>query len=721
MKRHHVAGVRVGVSRRAMLAGAGMAGLVVAIGLPASDLAQTVDAATQLGAFIRITADGGITVVTPCFELGQGSTTGLAMIVADELGADWARIEIRLPPLDPGFRVPGRPVQSTSGSQMVRRWFVPLRKAAATARAMLTEAAARRWSVDTSACVAGNGAVRHEASGRSASFGELAAAAARMPIPEDPPLRPVFTIVGRAVQRLDIPAKVDGSAKYGIDVRVPGMAYAAIRQAPVFGAKLVSVGNAGLPGRRGIIDIVKLQDAVAVVADSFWRAKTAVEALDVVFSDVPQAAVSSERIAGQRKPRLTMPGVPAAIEAGDAPGALANSARVVTSDFEVPFLYHAPMEPMTCTAHVTDSRCELWIPTQNLTTAADVAARVSGLPPQAVLAHAALAGGAFGRKFEQDFVAQAVAISKAVKRPIQLIWSREEDVQHDFYRPAMSARLSAGLDAAGDVTAMTIRLAGPSIVEHTIGIALVKGVDPAGLLGISTETSSAPGKLQQYAIANVLVQFAFQPTHVPVGYWRAVGASHNGFFIETLVDELAVAAGKDPYEFRRRLLRDSPRALAVLDKAAAAAGWGGTLPTGRFRGIAFSECVGSFVAQVAEVSVQDGTPRVHRIVGAIDCGTAINPDSVVAQMQGCITMGASAALKEEITIEDGRVSQSNFHDYQVLRMAEAPRIEVHLIQSGGEIGGAGEAGLPATAPAIANALFAATGRRARSLPLKGFA
>ncbi len=720
MKPHSMAGERVGVSRRTMLAGAGMTGLVVAIGLPASGLAQTAEAATQLGAFIRIATDGGITVITPCFELGQGSMTGLAMIVADELGADWARVAIQPPPLDPSFRVPGRPVQSTSGSQMVRRWFVPLRKAAATARAMLAEAAARRWSVDASACIVGDGVVRHEASGRSASFGDLAAAAARLPIPDNPPLRTAFTIVGKPVPRLDLPDKVDGSAKYGIDVRVPGMTYAAIRQAPVFGAKLVSVSNANVR-RPGIIDIVKLQDAVAVVADSFWRAKTAVQGLDVVFSDVPQAAVSSERIAGQRKPQLTAPGVPAVIEAGDAPGALTNSAKVVTSDFEVPFLYHAPMEPMTCTADVTDTRCELWIPTQNLTTAADVAARVSGLPVQAVLAHATLVGGAFGRKFEQDFVAQAVAISKAVKRPVQLIWSREEDVQHDFYRPAMSARLSAALDAAGDVTAMTIRLVGPSIIEHTIGTALIKGADPAALLGISTETSSAPGKLQQYTIPNVLVQFAFQPTHVPVGYWRAVGASHNGFFIETLIDELAATAGKDPYAFRRRLLRDSPRALAVLDKAATEAGWGGALPAGRFQGIAFSECVGSFVAQVAEVSVQDGTPKVHRIVGAIDCGIAINPDSVVAQMEGCITMGVSAALKEEITIKDGRVSQSNFYDYQVLRMAEAPRIEIYLIQSGGEIGGAGEAGLPATAPAIANAMFAATGRRARSLPLKGSA
>jgi len=709
---------RLQLGRRAVLAGAG---LVVAVGPPVARHADAADAPALLGAFIRIGPDGGVTVVTPCFELGQGSTTGLAMIVADELGADWAQVSIQAPPLDPAYRVPGRPIQSTSGSQMVRRWFVPLRKAAAAARAMLTEAAARRWSVDPAACTVSNGHVVHAATGRSAPFGDLAAAAASLPQPQGAPLRTTFTIVGTPARRFDIPAKVDGSAQYGIDVRVPGMAYAAIRQSPVFGARLVSVDDAALRGRRGVIEVVKLPEAVVVVADSFWRAKAAAEALEVVFSDVPQGAVSSDGIAAQRQARLAGAGVPVAIEAGDAPAVLAAAGKVITSDFAVPFLYHAPMEPVTCTAHVTDTRCELWIPTQNLTTAAEVAARVSGLPAHAVVAHPTFAGGAFGRKFEQDFVAQAVAVSKAVRRPVQLIWSREEDVQHDFYRPAMSARLSAALTDAGDVAGMVIRLAGPSIIEHTTGTALVKGADPAGLLGISTETSSAPGKLQQYAIGDVRVEFAFEPTHVPVGYWRAVGASHNGFFVESFIDELAAAAGKDPYELRRRLLRDSPRALAVLDKAAAEAGWSDKLPEGRYRGIAFSECVGSFVAQVAEVSLQDGVPRVHRIVGAIDCGTAINPDSVVAQMQGCITMGVSAALKEEITIEDGRVGQSNFHDYEILRMAEAPRIEVHVIQSGGEIGGAGEAGLPATAPAIANALFAATGKRVRSLPLRGLA
>lgn len=710
----------VDLSRRTVLIGGGAAALTVAVAIPVQVLAQAAGHAARLGAFISIAGDGGITIVTPCFELGQGSQTGLAMIVADELGADWAQISIRTPELNVAYRTPGRPVQNTSGSQMIRRWFTPLRKSAAAAREMLTEAAAAQWSVGVSACQVVNSEVVHAASGRRASFGSLAAAAARLPQPENPALRTAFTIVGTPARRFDILAKVNGSAIYGMDIRLPGLTYAAVRQAPVFGAKLVSVGDDGIRGRRGIVGIVKLSDAVAVVADSFWRAQSAVEALDVVFSGVPQNGVTSKRIFDEQAARLAAGDAAKAIETGDARAALSAARTVVQSDFRVPFLYHAPIEPMNCTVDLTGDRCNLWLPTQDLTTAVNVASRVTGLPVEAITAYATFAGGAFGRKFEQDFVAQATAIAKAIKRPVQLIWARQEDVQHDYYRPAMSARLTAALTESGDISGLVIRIAGPSVVEHTIGTPLIKGFDPTAMLGISTETSSSPGKLQQYSVSNLLVEFAFQPTHVPLGYWRAVGASQNGFFIESFIDELAHAAKKDPYEFRRRLLRDSPRALAVLDRAAQEAGWGKPLPPGRFHGIAFSECVGSFVAQVAEVSVESGAITVHRIVGVIDCGMAVNPDSVVAQMQGSINMGLSTALKEEITIEDGRVRQSNFHDYEVLRMADAPMIDVHVINSGGEIGGAGEAGLPATAPAVANALFAATGKRVRALPLRDF-
>ncbi len=709
---------RVRLGRRAVLAGAS-AGLVLAVAPPAGADAPAPGAPSSFGAFIQIADDGAVTIVAPCFELGQGSQTGLAMVVADELGADWAQVAIRAPGLNPAYRTPGRSVQNTSGSQMVRRWFLPLRTSAAAAREMLTLAAAARWSVEPAACTAQGSVVRHLPTGREASFASLAAAAAALPRPERPVLRDGSRLTGTPVPRRDIPAKVDGSTQFGIDVRVPGLRYAAIRQAPVFGSKLVSVDDAAVRTRRGVIAVVRLPDAVAVVADSFWRARSAVEALEPVFTDEKQGSVTSQQIAAGQVAGLAGEAAPAT-QAGDAGAvfAAAQPGQVFEADYAVPFLAHASMEPMTCTAHVTDDHCVLWIPTQDLTTAAATASRVSGLPPASVQVHATYAGGAFGRKFEQDFVAQATAISRAVRQPVQLIWTREEDIQHDFYRPAVHARLAAVMGDDGTVSAFKIRLAGPSVVEHTIGAALIKGSDPAGLLGISTETSSAPGKLQQYAVPNVLAEFAYQPTHVPVGYWRAVGASHNGFFIESFIDELAVAAKQDPYRFRRRLLSDSPRALAVLDKAAAEAGWGLPLAPGRFRGIAFAECVGSFVAEVAEVSVTNGQLTVHSIVGVIDCGTAVNPDSVRAQMQGCITMGLSAALKEEVTIDQGRVSQSNFHDYEIVKMAEAPRIDVHIIQSGGEIGGAGEAGLPATAPAVANAVFAATGRRLRSLPLR---
>ena len=712
-------------SRRSLLKGSAAAALVVAIGMPARGQGATPAVSNTFGAFIRIGADGAIVVVTPCFEIGQGSQTGLAMVVADELGADWQAISVQTPPLDPVYRVPGRPVQSTSGSQMVRRWFAPLRTAAAVAREMLTEAAARSWAVDPAACTVRGGVVRHEASGRTAGFASLAGTAARLPQPRDPVLRASFTLVGTSARRLDIPGKVDGSAIYGIDVRRPDMVYAAIRQAPVFGAKLVSVAAVeAVRARRGVIDIVSLPDAVAVVADSFWRARMAVDGLDLTFSDTQEQRVDTRRIFVQQAETMRSGTGSRAVDTGRTPEILAAAhadGTLVESEFTVPFLAHASMEPMTCTAQVTEDACELWIPTQNLTTAAEVASKATGLPHTAIRAHATYAGGAFGRKFEQDFVLQAVLIAKAVRRPVQLIWSREEDLQHDYYRPAMSARLTGALAPDGRVAAVSIRIVGPSVLEHTIGKPLINGVDPTAMLGISTETASSPGKLQQYSIDNVLAEFAYQPTHVPVGYWRAVGASQNGFFIETFIDELATKAGHDPYQFRRRLLMDSPRALVVLDRAANGAGWGDALPAGRFRGIAFSECVGSFVAQVAEVSLVAGAVKVHRIVAAIDCGTAVNPDSVIAQTQGCIVMGLSAALKEEVTITEGRVDQSNFHDYEILRLADAPMIEVHVIQSGGQIGGAGEAGLPAVAPAVANALFAATGKRARSLPLRGFA
>lgn len=708
------------LSRRALLKGGAAGGLLLAAGLTGvTALAQAPAGAGALGLFLRVDANGAVTVLAPCMEMGQGSYTALAMIVADELAADWSAVSVVPAPLGAGYRLPGVPIQHTSGSQMVRSWNAPLRRSAAAAREMLTLAAARQWSVEPASCSVEGGKVVHAASGRSLGFGELVAEAARLPVPPQPALIGKRSVVGRQVQRLDIPAKVDGSAQFGVDVRLPGMVYAAIRQAPVYGTKLVSVDAKTVEGRPGVIDVVKLPDGVAVVADRFWRAKAAVEALQPRFTTTQQSKLSTREIARAQGLLLDSPVARTAVHTGDVLEGMARARSPVTSDFFVPYLHHATMEPMTCTVQLSADKLEFWVPTQNITGVADMGARLTGLPLDKIVVNATFLGGGFGRKFEQDFVEQAVLIAKAVKRPVQLIWSREEDVQHGRYRPMMSARLAAVLKDDGDIDAMTIRLVGPSINEFRgAGIPFTTEYDFRATLGISTESPSAPARLQQYAVKNFLTDIIYAPSHVPVGSWRSVGASENGFFIESFMDELAIRAKKDPYRFRRHLLRESPRALAVLDKVAAEAGWGKPLPKGHALGIAFSECVGSMVAQVAQVSLVKGAVKVHRVVCAIDCGTAVSPDNVKAQVEGGIVMGLSAALGEEITIAEGRCVQSNFHDYPILRLADAPRIEVHIIDSGAALGGVGEAGLPALAPAVCNALHALTGKRIRSLPIK---
>ena len=703
------------LDRRLFLAGSAAGGLMIALGLPAGPARAQASAA--FGSFLRIALDGQVTAVVPCVEMGQGSHTALAMILVDELGADWSHVTIVAPPLGVAYRTPGRPFQNTSGSQMVRRWEAPLRRSAAAAREMLVQVAANQWRVEAAACAVANGEVSHPSSGRKASFGALAGEAAKLAEPKDPILRTTRTLVGKSLPRVDIPAKVNGSAVFGVDVRLPDMVFAAIRQAPVFGSKLVSVDDAKARAMPGVIDVVKLPDAVAVVATSFWRAKSAVEALEPVYSRTAQARISTSDIMKSQQIQLDSPVASVGIESGDVSSIHNVNANLYRADYSVPFIHHATMEPMCCTAHLTDDKFEFWVPTQNHTGVQQVAVKVSGLAADKIVVNATLVGGGFGRKFEQDFVEQAALIAKAIKRPVKLIWTREEDIQHGFYRPAMSARLTADLDPEGFPRAVIMRVVGPSVVEHTIGQPFVSGVDPVAFLGVSTETPQSPSRIQQYAIRNFRGEYVYQPTHVPVGYWRSVGASQNGFFIESFIDELAAKAGKDPYAYRQRLLRESPRGLAVLDRVAREAGWEKPLAAGRHRGIAFSECVGSMFAAVAEISMAGGAPTVHRIVCAIDCGRAIHPENIVRQTEGCVIMGLSAALAEKITITDGKCEQSNFHDYPVLGIASIPRIEVHVIESGAALGGVGEAGVPAIAPAVANAMFAATGKRVRSLPL----
>jgi isoquinoline 1-oxidoreductase beta subunit len=704
------------LTRRRFLA-ASAAALVVSVPLAGRLAAQDVSGGSRLNPFISIGGDGAVRLIAPAFEMGQGTHTALAMILCDELGADWSTVSVQAPGLDAAFIVPGVGEQATHGSFMVRNWHDPLRLAAAAAREMLVQAAAAQWKLSPVDCSVADGMVC--AGDKTAAFGDLAEAAAALPVPEAPTVLGTRKRTGQPTPRLDIPAKVDGSAVFGIDIRLPGMVYAAIRQAPVFGSTVASVS--ALPADSDAL-LVEGPTATIVVADSFWTARSTLDALDITYAPPEAGPVDSATLASRRREALDSAEVARPILAGDPSARLAAIAaetpeRVLTAEYETPYLAHVAMEPMACTASVTDDACEIWAPTQGLSATLAAAVKETGLPEAAITVHPLLMGGGFGRKYETDCVVQALRAAKAAGKPVQLIWTREEDVQHDFYRPAMTARMTAALSSAGGVEALVMRKSGPSILEHTIGFPLIEGSDPIAWLGFGSQTGTAPGALQQYAVDHVAGEFVFTPTPVPVGYWRSVGASENGFFIESFIDELAHAAGADPYAFRRDLLASSPRGLAVLDKATEAAGWGKPLPEGHFQGIAFTDVVGSLVAQVIEISMVDGLPVVHRVTVAVDCGGAINPDTVVAQITGGVVMGLGAALREKITIEGGKVAESNFWDYEILTLAETPRIVVHLIESGAPLGGIGEAAVPAVAPALCNAIFAATGKRLRSLPV----
>lgn len=707
----------INLSRRTFL-GTAAAAFVVELRMTGSVAAQGTPQPQILNPFISIEQDGSVRLVAPAFDMGQGSHTSLAMILCDELGARWEDVRVEGPGVNSAFIVPGVGEQATHGSFMVRSWHDPLRKAAASARIKLVRAAAARWQVPEASCTVADGRV---VSGNNhAGFADLAADAAVFPDIEDPQVLGTRKLVGQPVARIDIPAKVDGRAMFGLDVRLPNMAYAAIRQAPVFGSALEGVDETSISP--DVLALVKLPGAVIAVADTFWKAKSALEDLDIRFSSSENDTATSADLRADRVANLDRGEFATPILSGD-PLSILSAAQgsadksVITAEYDTPYLAHMSMEPMNCTAHISGNRCEIWVPTQGLSATMQAAMTVTGFSEENIIIHPTMPGGGFGRKYETDFVVQAIRAALAVDRPVQLIWTREQDVQHDFYRPAMTARMSAALSKDGKLEAFVMRKSGPSILEHTLGFPLIEGSDPIAWLGFGTQTGSAPGQLQQYDVADVAGEFAFTPTFVPVGYWRSVGASENGFFIESFIDELAHSAGTDPYEFRRNLLRSSPRALAVLEKAATEAKWGQSLPEGHFQGIALTDVVGSLVAQVIEISVPDGKLAVNRVTVAIDCGRAVNPDSVIAQMQGGIVMGLSAAINERIDIEDGRTTQSNFYDYEVAGLAATPEIDVHIIESGEALGGVGEAAIPAVAPALANAIFAATGKRIRSLPL----
>ena len=730
------------LSRRSFLEASAAAGggLLISFSLPAS-LAKQLSAPPPPAppsefapnAFIRIDSAGQVTLVMHKVEMGQGTYTAMPMILAEELEADLSQVRLEHAPADDTrYWEPSFGVQETGGSTSVRGNFEPLRRAGATARTMLVAAAAATWKVDPNACRAEHGTVIHGPSGRSLGYGALVSTAARLPVPGSVALKDPkdFRLIGTSVKRLDTPDKVDGTTQYGIDVRLPGMKYASVAACPVFGGKVGAVDDTKAKAIPGVRQVVRLDDAVAVVADDTWTAKKGLAALDIRWDEGPNATLSTADIVLQLEAASRKSGVVGRDE-GDVAKAMAGAVRRVEAIYEVPFLAHATMEPINCTVHVRPDACDLWLGTQVPTFTQTAAAKVAGLPKSRVQVHNHYLGGGFGRRLEVDFVIQAVGIAKQVDGggPVQVLWSREEDIQHDMYRPYYYDRFIAGLDAGGRPVAWTHRIVGSSIEARVISELFPKnlrvmragGMHRLGAMIKHLDLDAVEGAAEPpYAIPNIRVDFVRQePPGVRTAFWRGVGPTHNIFVVESFIDELAAAAKQDPFEYRRALLERSPRAKAVLELAAAQAGWGKPLPPGAGRGISLLHAFGSYIAQVAEVAVsRQGEVRVPRVVCAVDCGTVVNPEIVKAQMESGIIFGMTAALWGEITIKNGRVEQHNFNDYRALRMSEAPAIEVHLVQSGEAPGGVGEPGTSAVMPAITNAIFAATGKRIRKLPVK---
>ncbi|TMH72033.1 MAG: xanthine dehydrogenase family protein molybdopterin-binding subunit [Betaproteobacteria bacterium] len=705
----------IGVSRRAFLkAGVAGGGFVLGFGLPAflGDAAAATSGSFEPNAFIRIGSHGSVTLTMPQVEMGQGTYTSMSMLIAEEL--EVALSQVRLEHAPPDIKRYGNPLlagdQITGGSTSIRAFWEPMRQAGAAARVMLISAAAKRWQVDPSACHAERGEVVHTASGRRIKYGALAADAARMPVPEKVALkRPEeFKLIGTPAKRLDTPAKVNGKAVYGIDVRPPGLKIATLAQSPVFGGRLKSVDETAARSVKGVRQVVRLDDAVAVVADHMGAAKKGLAALVIEWDNGPNAALGTEDIVRALEQGTLGVGA-VAQNVGDIDKAIAGATTKIDAIYQVPFLAHAAMEPMNCTVHVRKDGCEVWVGTQVVARAQATAAKTTGLPLDKVVVHNHLIGGGFGRRLEIDGVARAVQIAMQVDGPVKVIWSREEDIQHDMYRPYFVDRMSAGLDEGGMPVAWSHRFAGSSILARFLPQAFNNGLDP--------DTTDGAINLP-YALPNAHVEYLrMEPPGIPTAFWRSVGPSHNVFVVESFIDELAAAAKKDPVDYRLALLAGSPRAKAVLRLAAEKAGWGRPLPKGRGRGVATQFVFGTYLAEVAEVEVsKDGEIRVQRVVCAVDCGLVVNPDTVQAQVQSAVVFGISAALFGKITLKDGRVEQSNFDTYRALRMSETPPIEVHIVRNTEAPGGMGEPGTSAIVPAVVNAIFAATGRRLRKLP-----
>ncbi len=688
-------------------------GFHLPLGAPGSAAAATTPSFAP-NAFIRVNRDGTVTFIINKSEMGQGVYTALPMLIAEELECDWRSIRVEPAPVEPAYNHALWGMQSTGGSTSTWTEWDRLSRAGAAARMMLVAAAAKIWKVDPATCHAEKGRVIHE-SGKSLGYGELADEASTMTIPTDVRLKDPKSdkILGKPLLRLDNPVKVNGTAKFGIDVTSPDMLTAVIAHPPVFGGKVSSFKADKAKAVPGVKEVVEVPSGVAVVANGFWAAKQGREALEITWDEGKWAALSTEEMRGQYMKLAATPGSVARKE-GDIDSALAKATRQLSAEYEVPYLAHACMEPLNCFVDLKKDRCEIWTGTQAQTGDRDAAARITGLRPDQVSLHTTFLGGGFGRRAnpQSDFVSQSVEVAKAVRKPVKVIWSREDDMKAGYYRPMWYDRLAAGLDGEGRLTAWRHTIVGQAILANTPfeGAMVKDGIDVTSVEGAQDIA---------YAIPNILVDLHSPSYPVTVLWWRSVGHSHTSFVVESFMDEVAHAVGKDPFEFRRALLKDQGRHRGVLELAAKKAGWGAPLPAGRSRGIAVHASFGSFVAEVAEVSVSpEGEVRVHRVVCAVDCGRFVNPNIIAEQMESGIVFGLSAALHGAITLKDGRVEQSNFNNYPVLRMSEMPVVEVHIVPSTEHPGGIGEPGVPPIAPAVANAIFVLTGKRIRRLPIQ---
>ncbi|WP_456791867.1 molybdopterin cofactor-binding domain-containing protein [Bradyrhizobium sp. USDA 4506] len=713
------------LNRRAFVIGTATAGAGLALGLdlpfggPA--VVRAADGAPEVNAWVVIRPDDTVVIRIARSEMGQGTLTGLAQLVAEELECDWSKVTTEYP--TPGQSVARKRAWgdfSTGGSRGIRTSQDYVRKGGATARVMLIQAAANEWKVPASECKVSNGVITHTPSGKTTTYGKVAEAAAKLEPPADVKLKDPkdWTIAGKGLKRLDTVDKTTGKMVYGIDVKLPGMLNAAIKDCPVFGGKVKSFDEAKVAGMKGVKKVVQVGDsAVAVVADTWWHAKTALDALPIVWDEGPNAKVSSETIATWLAEGLDN-AQPAYVgnQNGDAKAAIASAAKKVEAVYSYPYQNHATMEPMNATVLYTPDKCEVWCGTQNGEAAFAAALEASGLPAEKVDVHKLMLGGGFGRRGMTDYVRQAVAIAKQMPgTPIKLLWSREEDMQHGKYHPITQCKLTGAFDADNNLVALHYRLSGQSILFSVRPEALQNGMDPAAFQGVAQTGEAAIG----YSVPNLLVEHSMRNPHVPPGFWRGVNVNHNAIYMECFMDELALAVGQDPLEFRRKLMGKHPKHLAVLNAVAEKIGWGTPAPQGVYRGIAQVMGYGSYVAGAAEISVTDGSKvKVHRIVASTDPGYVVNPAQVERQIAGSFVYGLSALFYGGCTVKDGRIEQTNFDTYNSMRINEMPKVESVMVPSGGFWGGVGEPTIGVAAPAVLNAYFAATGKRIRSFPLR---